>query len=56
MSRERFPCGCVAVDQAWRELCPACRAEVDTFRAAHRDYIAAQRSTEETEKCELKDC
>ena len=47
MSRERLPCGCRADDRAWLELCPACRAEVDTFRAAHRDYIAAQRSTED---------
>lgn len=46
MSRERFPCGCVADARAWRELCPAHAAEVAELHARHAADIAARRVAE----------
>lgn len=33
MSRERFPCGCVADGRAWLMQCPAHKAEHDAMHA-----------------------
>ena len=46
MSRERFPCGCVADARAWRELCPAHRAEHDAMHATHAADMRARRVAE----------
>lgn len=46
MSRERFPCGCVADDRKWRELCPAHRAEYDERHLAHLSDTKARRELE----------
>ena len=47
MSRERFPCGCVADHRAWLILCPEHKHDVDRLRAAHRADMAARRPPEE---------